>query len=66
MGVVAMLFKWPRPFEHFSFPWPLEDTYEIWLQLVQWFQRRSHLKFLTDDNDTEDDNLPVPKAPQSL
>ena len=29
---------------NYLFPQPLEATYEIWLHLAQWFQRRSCLK----------------------
>ena len=31
-------------FSYFSFPQCLDATYEIWLHLAQWFQRRSRLK----------------------
>ena len=33
----------------------LEATCEIWLQLAQWFQRRSRLKLWTDDGRTDDE-----------
>ena len=36
----------------FSFPQCLDATYEIWLHLAQWFQRRSRLKVWTDDGRT--------------
>ena len=50
MGVAAMLIMWPGPFNNFSFPRPLKATYEIWIQLAKWFQRRSRLKLWTDDD----------------
>ena len=39
-------------FSCFSFPRCLDATYEIWLHLAQWFQRRSRLKVWTDDGRT--------------
>ena len=39
-------------FSYFSFPQCLDATYEIWLHLAQWFQRRSRLKVWTDDGRT--------------
>ena len=36
----------------FSFPQCLDATYEIWLHLAQWFQRRSRLKVWMDDGPT--------------
>ena len=34
----------------FCAPTTLEATYEIWLHLAQWIQRRSRWKLLTDDD----------------
>ena len=48
-------------FSHFSFPQSLDATYEIWLHLAQWFQRRSRLKVWTEDG-----GFPYYKLPQSL
>ena len=42
----------------FSFQRPLEATYEIWLQLAQWFQKKSRLELCTDGR-----TLPILKAP---
>ena len=39
-------------FSYFSFPKCLDATYEIWLHLAQWLQRRSRLKVWTDDGRT--------------
>ena len=36
----------------FRFPQSLDATYELWLHLAQWFQRRSRLKVWTDDGRT--------------
>ena len=36
-----------------SFPYPKESPYEIWVQLVKWFQRRRCLKMLTDGRTTD-------------
>ena len=36
----------------FPSPQCLDATYEIWLHLAQWFQRRSRLKVWTDDGRT--------------
>ena len=33
MSMVAILVMWPGPFEHISFPHPIEVPYEIWFQL---------------------------------
>ena len=38
------------------FSQPLEATCEIWLQLAQWFQRRSCLKVWTDNGRTTTDD----------
>ena len=48
-------------FNYFSFPQCLDATYEIWLHLAQWFQRRSRLKVWTDDG-----GFPYYKLPRSL
>ena len=54
-------------FSYFSFPQYLDATYEIWLHLAQWFQRRSCLKVWTDDGRrTDDGGLPYYKFPRSL
>ena len=55
MGMVAMLVMWPESFEQLFVPWPLKATYEIWLQLAQWCQRRSSLKVWMKEGPTDDD-----------
>ena len=42
----------------FLFPQCLDATYEIWLHLAQWFQRRSRLKVWMDDGRTNHRTLP--------
>ena len=48
-------------FSYFSFPQCLDATYEIWLHLAQWFQRRSRLKVWTDDG-----GFPYYKLPEAF
>ena len=47
MGVAAILVNGDH-FSNFSFPHPKEAPYKIWAKLAQRFQRRNHLKMLTD------------------
>ena len=52
MGMVA---NWSCDLDHLnklSFPRPKETPHEIWLQTVQWFQRRRCLKMLTTHTHT--------------
>ena len=50
--MAAILNFGSKPFSYFSFPQCLDATYEIWLHLAQWFQRRIRLKVWTDDRRT--------------
>ena len=59
MGMVAMLAIQPGPFEQFSFSQPLEATPKIGSQSACEFQRRSHLKLLTEGGQS----LAILKAP---
>ena len=52
LGMAAILNFGSKPFYFFSFPQCLDATYEIWLHLARWFQRRSRLKVWTDDGRT--------------
>ena len=53
LGMAAILNFGSKPFNKaISFPQCLDATYEIWLHLAQWFQRRSRLKVWTDDGQT--------------
>ena len=52
LGMAAILNFGSKPFKLFFVPQCLDATYEIWLHLAQWFQRRSRLKVWTDDGGT--------------
>ena len=52
-------FRNQNHFSFFSFPQCLDATYEIWLHLAQWFQRRSRLKVWTDDGGFPSYKLPL-------
>ena len=43
----------------FRFSQCLDATYEIWLHLAQWFQRRSRLKVWTDDGRATEASHPI-------
>ena len=49
MGMAVMLIMYQDRLKNILFPRPLKATYKIWLQLAQWFQRRSRLKLFTAD-----------------
>ena len=67
MDVADILVMWPKLFLQLLFPQPLEATYEIWLQLVQLFQKRSRLKVWTDGRrrTTKPDYPIAPQAPSA-
>ena len=44
VGMAAILVMWPGPREQTFVPPSFEPPHEIWLQLAQWFQRRSSLR----------------------
>ena len=44
MGMAAILNPRIKTFSYFSFRQCLDATYDIWLHLAQWLQRRSRLK----------------------
>ena len=48
MGMAAILFMWPRPFEQTFVPYPMEAPYKIWLWLATQFLRRRYLKSVDD------------------
>ena len=43
MGMTAIFYFGSKDFSYFSFLQFLQATYEIWLHLAQWIQRRSRL-----------------------
>ena len=48
MGMVAILVRWPGPFEQTFVPHSIEAPYEIWFWLAQWFLRKRCLKSVDD------------------
>ena len=59
MGMAAILNFGSKPFLLFFVPPGLDATYEIWLLLAKWFQRRSLLKVWMDDGWTTEASHPI-------